>query len=104
MGNIGSTSTLSSNETNIEKEVQDYLSEVSLPEDSDPLLYWQTKSSAMPTLGTLAKKYLTIPATSASMERLFSVAGRICRPDRCRLSDKQFERLLFIKTNAHLKV
>ena len=57
MGNIGSTSTSSSNETNIEKEVKDYLSEVCLPEDSNPLLYWQTKSSDMLTLGTLAKKY-----------------------------------------------
>ena len=39
MGNIGSTLTSSSNETNIKREVQDYLSEVCLPKDSDPSLY-----------------------------------------------------------------
>ena len=57
----------------------------------------------MPSLAKLAKKYLMIPATSASVERLFSVAGRVYRPDRCRLSDKRFEYLLFIKTNMHFK-
>ena len=57
----------------IEKDLQEYLQEACLPENTDPLLYWQSKSVVMPSLAKLAKKYLMIPATSASVERLFSL-------------------------------
>ena len=100
MGRIGSSP---NSEKNFEKDLQEYLREACLPENTDPLLYRQSKSVVMPSLAKLAKKYLMIPATSASVERLFSVAGRVYRPDRCRLSDKRFEYLLFIKTNMHFK-
>ena len=42
----------------------------------------------------LAKKYLIIPATSASVERLFSVVGAIVRARRNRLSASTVESLL----------
>jgi len=29
-------------------------------------------------------------------KRIFSVAGRMFKPDRCRLTDKRFEALIFI--------
>ena len=45
-------------------------------------------------------KKITIPASSAAVERLFSIAGKIYRPDRCRLSDSRFEQLMFIRSNC----
>ncbi|KAG7173468.1 putative hAT family C-terminal dimerization region-containing protein 22 [Homarus americanus] len=44
----------------------------------------------------LAAKYLAILATSAPVERLFSIAGKLFRPERCNLSDKRFEQLMMI--------
>ena len=43
--------------------------------------------------------YLSVPASSAPVERLFSIAGKVFRPERCRLTDKNFETLMFIRSN-----
>ena len=44
-------------------------------------------------------KYLAIPATSASSERAFSVAGNIVTLRRCRLSHDVIEDLHFLHEN-----
>ena len=46
----------------------------------------------------LAKKYLTPPPTSTSVERLFSTAGNISE-DRPRLLPENLEKLLFLREN-----
>ena len=40
--------------------------------------------------------------TSGPVERLFSIGGKFFRPERCRLSDSVFEKLMNIKCNGHL--
>jgi len=47
-----------------------------------PAVFWCSASDKYPTLARLARKYLSAPATSASVERLFSVAGSIIRARR----------------------
>ena len=37
--------------------------------------------------------------SSAAVERLFSIAGKIYQRDRCRLSDSRLEQLMFIRSN-----
>ncbi len=37
-----------------------------------------------------------MPASSAPIERLFSSAGKIFRPERRRLNDKTFEELMLV--------
>ena len=37
-----------------------------------------------------------------SQLRLFSVAGKIFRPDGCCLTDKRFEELMFLRCNYHI--
>jgi len=63
----------------------EYLSQ---PTTSDPPeTFWSsTLSDDFLTLHRLATKYLSIPETSTSIERLFSVAGAIIRARRNRLS------------------
>jgi len=69
---------------------------LSQPTTSDPSeTFWSsTLSDDFPTLRHLAMKYLSIPATSASVERLFSVVGAIIRARRERLSASTVEALL----------
>ena len=42
--------------------------------ESDILMWWKTKST-WPKLQLMARQYLAVPATSASVERLFSKAS-----------------------------
>ena len=78
-------------------EVQKYL-ELSIQDpDSNPLETWRQYEKDLPRIAKLARKYLCLAASSAPVERLFSVAGKVFRPDRCRVSDKVFESLMMIK-------
>ena len=52
-------------------------------------------------LSQLACKYLALPASSTPVKRLFSVVGKIFRPDRCCRTDKRFEELMFLRSNYH---
>lgn len=59
-----------------------------------PLGFWKRNSSKFPVMSSLAATYLTLPASSGSVERLFSVAGAIARARRSRLSTEKLEQLL----------
>ena len=80
-------------------EVTTYLEQPCEPEDSDPLCYWQKHATQFPRLSQLACNYLAMPASSAPVERLFSVAGKVFKPERCCLSDARFEQLMMIRCN-----
>ena len=83
-------------------KILDYLSAPVSDIESDPLVFWKDNELEYPHLAKLAKKYLAIQASSAAVERLFSIAGKVFRPDRCRLKDETFERLMMIRCNAEV--
>lgn len=99
MGCRSSNSACTSRGSTIDEELSKYLADPCLSDDSDPLKFWKIHEASMPTLAKLAILYLPVPATSSPVERLFSVGGRVFKPDRCRLTDKRFETLMFIKCN-----
>ena len=53
---------------------------------------------------TVVKKYLTPPATSTSVERLFSAAGLIMETKRNRLCPDKLNQLLFVREEFLLGV
>lgn len=88
--------------SSIQVEVQEYLEQPVIQRSKDPLAFWSTQDTKFPHLAVLAPKFLALPASSAPVERLFSISGKIFRPARCRLSDAVFEQLMFLRCNGHL--
>ena len=68
--------------------------------DSDE--FWKDCTDTYPKLTILTMKYLAVPASSDPVERLFSIAGKVFRPDRYNLSDKTFEIPMFLRANMNL--
>ncbi len=66
----------------------------------DTLGFWKIHEKAHPELAKLARKLLSIPAGSDAVERAFSQTGYIVRQHRRNLSDRNCERLFFIKNNT----
>jgi len=82
------------------REVLVYLSTPCLTEDTDPLVYWRENQSHLSALAQFACKYLAMQLPLHLLKRIFSVAGKIFRPERCRFNDKAFEELLRIRCNS----
>jgi len=69
-------------------------------EEANPReVFWAKSGDAYPRLIKLARTFLSIPASSGSVERLFSVAGAIVRARRSKLSSVTVESLLLAKGN-----
>ena len=84
----------------LEQEIDDYLLEQCQLQHIDPLEYWSNKCVHLPSLAKAAQYYLSIPASSAPVERLFSVAGKLFQPLSSNLKDDTFLKLMFIKGNS----
>ena len=65
----------------------------------DALEWWKLNESRFPHLALLAKKYLSIQATSAPSERIFSKAGRIISDLRTRLNSTISGMLMYLSEN-----
>lgn len=71
-----------------ENEVDSFIDEKQYPSDTDVLNWWKLNSSKYPLLSSLAKRYLSTPATSIPAERFFSASGLTVNQQRaclCRL-------------------
>ena len=70
--------------------------------DTDTLDWWKTHEVVFPGLALLARKYLSVQASSASVERMFSIAGHIFSVKLRRLGIRFFTLLLLLKLNEDL--
>jgi hypothetical protein len=65
----------------------------------DPLDWWRVRAGNFPKLSQIACKYLGIPATSVSSERLFFHADSLILAKRNRLDTSLVGQVLFLKKN-----
>lgn len=66
---------------------------------ADPLVFWRSiaKNKRLPILCRLARRFLAIPASSASVERLFSYTGERVSKKKTKLSDEMLLHLTMLK-------
>jgi hypothetical protein len=65
--------------------------------EDEPLGWWKAHEKVFPTLSRMAKDYLAIPASSTSVERLFSSSGSVCTNERGRLNETSIQALTSLK-------
>ena len=72
--------------------------------DSDSLEFWQRHKSAMPKLAKLAINVLQTPASTASIERVFSAAALSVgtKKRRSMLSHTKLEHETMLRVNKYL--
>ena len=68
----------------------------------DPLNWWSVNATNYPIISVLAKKYLAIPASSASSERVFSTAKNITDKKRWRLLPERLHKTIFFTPQSIL--
>ena len=78
-----SNSIIASND--ITSMVKEYLLSPCLLQEENSLEFWKLNQIKYSPLAKLAPQFLCVPASSAPVERLFSIVGKIFRPERCRL-------------------
>jgi hypothetical protein len=95
--NNNATSSTTTRTSGIFEEFDRYLA---LPCDDnvEPLLWWQAHFREFPVLGTMARDYLSIQATSVACEQAFSVASNVITRTRNRLLPETSRALLCSKS------
>ena len=91
-----STASNIANLSTLDEAFEVYISSSHVP-GTDPIAYW---SNSLSMLKIVALEILSVPASSAPVERVFSRAGRIISPLRSRLSPHHLELLTIIACNS----
>ena len=85
--------------TPIEREIRRYEAFSLPPKTVDILQWWKSHEKVLPLLSNMAKKVLTVPASSSKSERVFSCGGNIVTSKRNKLAPQKVENLVIIKEN-----
>ena len=85
-----------------DEEVRRYTEVAPLALTENPLSWWKIHEEVYPSLAKLAKRYLCVPGTSVSAERVFSTAGDIVTAQRSTLTSEHVDQLLFLSKNADI--
>ncbi|KAE8738250.1 hypothetical protein FOCC_FOCC016277 [Frankliniella occidentalis] len=85
----------------VDKEVRLYLDSCNPDDvkDNDVLAFWRGRLKQYPWLSTAVRKFLCIPATSTTAERVFSIAGLTITAKRSRLNPDRVDIIIFIHEN-----
>ena len=92
-------SSMKSIEDVVERDLEQYDS-YSRDELADPLEFWAAEHQQMPRIALVARWLLGIPASTASLERLFSGAGRAVDRRRPRLRPRNAAKMIYGHSNV----
>lgn len=84
-------------------EIKKFREETPLPLPENPLTWWKEHKNEYPQLSRVAKRFLCIPGTSVSAERVFSSAGDIVTAQRSVLKAEHVDQLVFLHKNLNIK-
>ena len=79
------------------KELNSYISFAECAPDMNPFDWWRSHETKFPTLAILAKRVLSIPASSAPSERVFSKVNEVVDKRRNRMDPETSEKLVFLQ-------
>ena len=91
------------NQSNTFFEIYNSFSEITYTQD--PLLWWKSNENQFEKIHiNFIKSILSIPAASASVERIFNMTGTIARKQRSALTPTHLSQLIFCKINKFYKI
>lgn len=83
----------------VHQEVARYLTSARTDTHLTLLQWWKNNGHFYPRLSLLARKYLSVPASSVPCERVFSLAGHLVNKKRARLSKDNIDLIIFLNKN-----
>lgn len=98
---VSSAMRLFIDDSNTDQSELDEYRELKVRSISSLLQWWEDKRMVFPNLYKIARYIHAIPASSASAERIFSAAGRLCS-NRPNLRSEKMDEILFLKSNFDL--
>lgn len=104
-GSYKETRPQSASPSKVLEELEEYLKEPRLAigkPESLPLTFWKRSVDRFKFLASISLDVFCVPASSANIERVFSVARDILSAKRTRMKSILFRRILFIRRNYFL--
>jgi len=84
----------------VRHEVNAFLIETQTLNDMDhPLMWWKAKRFNFPNVARVARKWLSVPATSNPSERVFSIRGLVDTAKRSSLLGESIQKQVFLYNN-----
>lgn len=83
-------------------ELEEYFRSEPASSTTNPIEWWSDHKRHYPRLSNVARRFLTVPATSVPSERVFSTAGRIANKKRTCLLADNLNMLIFISHNSKM--
>ena len=102
---FGAAKKLKMPENQAQKEMGRFKETALMPitKGANPLNWWREHECEYPLLSKLAKRYLCIPGTSVSSDRVFSTEGDIITAQRNALTPEHLDQILFLHKNLKIK-
>jgi len=86
--------------------LDDFQRYINIPNDPcipSALAYWKVHKDSFPDLARMARDTLPIPASGCSVERLFSVSGRVATWQRSHLCDSTIADIMIYKASLNFE-